>query len=249
MTTTRTHDDIFGLEPWLRAGRYALRSRLLVGIEQYTDPTLVRAVLEAAGAEVFITTYDQSGSRASLLLSDLDEAVGLDRYVQVGTTSFANSVDSAVQTAHQLRNAFGIDVIKLDVRDGANMPDTEATVTAAKLLLDAGFVLLPLIAPEPGVAQELADLGCAAVRLMGSAVGGYQGITEPDKVRGCIERISVPAIVECGIGSPAHVVQAFELGADAVLVNTLIAGAADPAGMAAALRLAVLSGGLATRSR
>jgi thiazole synthase len=249
MTIACTHDEVFGLEPWLRTGRCALRSRLLVGIEQYTDPALVGAVLEAAGAEVFIVTCDQSGSRASLLLSDLDEAVDLDRYVQVGTTSFATTADAAVRTAHQLRDAFGIDVIKLDVRDGANMPDTEATVLAARRLLADGFVLLPFIIADVGAARELEDLGCAALRLLGSEVGGYQGISDPGVISRCVERLTIPVVVEGGIGSPAHVIQAFELGASAVLVNTMIAGAADPAGMAGALQLAVLSGGLATRSR
>jgi thiazole synthase len=247
--STYTDEAVFGPDPWLQAGRYTLRSRLLVGIEQYTDPDLVRAVLEAAGTELFITTYDQTGSRTSLLLSDLDEAVDLSRYIQVGTTSFATSADAAVRTAHQLRDAFGIDLIKLDVRDQTNMPDTEATVIAAKRLLADGFVLLPFILPEVGAALTLEDLGCAAVRLMASGVASYQGILEPGQISQCIERLSIPAIVEGGIGSPAHVAQAFELGATAVLVNTLIARAGDPAGMAAGMRMAVLSGGLAVKSK
>ncbi|HUN36799.1 MAG TPA: hypothetical protein VMU95_32790 [Trebonia sp.] len=249
MTAVCTQDEVFGPDPWLRIGSVTLRSRLLVGIEQYTDPDLVSSVLEAAGAEVFITTYDQTGSRTSLLLSDLDEAVDLDRYIQVGTTSFATSADSAVRTAHQLRDAFGIDVIKLDVRDGANTPDTEATVVAAKRLLAEDFVLLPFIVPDVNVARELEELGCAAIRLMGSEVASYRGILDPGRISDCIDHLTIPAVVEGGIGTPAHVIAAFELGAAAVLVNTLIAAASDPPGMAGALRLAVLSGGLASRSK
>lgn len=82
---------------------------------------------------------------------------------------------------------------------------------------------------------------------MASPVGSYQGIADPSAIRRCIEAVSVPAIVEGGIGSPAHVIQAMELGAAAVLVNTLVARAKDPVSMAAAVRHAVLAGILAVQ--
>lgn len=246
---TIAHDAVVDSETWLQVGCHSLRSRLLVGIEQYTDAESARIVLEAAEADVLIITYDLDNTRSSLLLSDLDQEIHLDRYVQIGTTSFATSADVAVRTAHRLREWLGIDVIKLDVRTLANAPDTEATMKAAKQLLRDGFTLLPFILPEPDTARAFEDLGCAAIRLMASPVASYQGIVHPEAIRRSIEHLAVPAIIEGGIGSPTHAVRAFELGAAAVLVNTLIARSKDPAGMAAALRHAVLAGRLASGSR
>jgi thiazole synthase len=246
---TSMRDCLTDVKPWLMAGGQSIRSRLLVGIEQYADPELVRAVLEAADADLFIITYDLQNTRSSLLLSDIDQAFDIDKYVLAGTTSFAVSADMAVKTARQLRDRFGINLIKLDVRDAANMPDTAATVDAAIELARDGFVLLPFIPPDRQTARRLEDLGCAAIRLMASPVGSYLGISDPDAMLRCIEQLTVPVIIEGGIGSPAHVAHAMELGATAVLVNTLIARAADPAGMATALRYAVLAGDLGVRSR
>lgn len=237
--------DVFGPEPWLRIGARAFRSRLLLGVEQYTEPALVRDVLEGSGADVFITTYDLERTRSSLLLSDLDRELDLDRFTWIGTTSFAHSAADAVATARQLRAALGLDIIKLDVRDSTNMPDAEATVLAAKELLADGFSLLPFILPEAETARELAGMGCSALRLMAAPVASYRGIVDPEPLRACMAAVEVPTVVEGGLGSPADVTRAFELGADAVLVNTLVARAASPARMARAVRHAALAGGLA----
>jgi thiazole synthase len=235
-------------EPWLEAGPHRLVSRLLVGIEQYTSPSLVGEVLEASGADVFITTYDLEQTRPSLLLADLDQTVELSRYAWIGTTSFAFSADAAVRTAHHLRDALGLEVIKLDVRDGGNLPDPAATIRAARQLLADGFCVLPFVLPDIPTALALQDLGCPALRLMASPVASYRGIIDPAAMRRCIEAVSVPAIAEGGLGSPAHVVQAMELGAAAVLVNTLVARAHHPVTMAAAVRHATLAGHLAARA-
>lgn len=236
-------------EPWLQAGSCQLASRLILGVEQYTSSALVSQVLEASGADAFIITYDLEQTRASLFLADLDQEVELSRYSWIGTTSFAHSADNAVRTAQYLRDAFDLQVIKLDVRDENNEPDAEATIVAAKQLLADGFTVMPFIRPDLPTARVLQELGCSALRLMASAVGSYSGITDPAGMRACIESVSVPTIVEGGIGSPAHVVQAMELGATAVLVNTLVAQARDPAAMAAAVRHAVLAGSLSARAR
>lgn len=235
--------------PWLKAGACQLSSRIILGVEQYTSSALVGEVLEASGADAFIITYDLEHTRASLFLADLDSELELSRYSWIGTTSFARSADAAVRTALYLRKAFDLEVIKLDVRDENNDPDDEATIVAARQLLAEGFTVMPFIRPDIKTALLLQELGCMALRLRASAVGSYSGIPEPAEMRRCIEAVSVPTIVEGGIGSPAHVVQAMELGATAVLVNTLVAQAKDPAAMAAAVRHAVLAGGLAARAR
>ncbi len=240
---TNLDEDAFGAEPWLRIGAHEFHSRLLLGVEQYDDPALVGRVLEGSGADVFITTFDLERSRNSLLLSDLAREIDLDRFTWIGTTSFSHTSADAVTTARYLRSAFGIDVIKLDVRDASNLPDAGATVMAAKELLAEGFSLLPFILPEVQTARTLVDLGCSALRLMAAPVASYRGLVEPNRLRACIEAVEVPTVVEGGLGSPADVIRAFELGAEAVLVNTLVARAPDPVRMARAVRHALLAGG------
>jgi thiazole synthase len=223
-------------QPWLVTGGVTFGSRLIVGIEQFTDPGLVARVLAAGGCDIFITTYDPAGTRASLLLSDLDEVMDLSRFGWIGTTSFAYSAREAVDTAEKLRDAFGIEVVKLDVRTPDNLPDAEPTVAAARELVAAGFSVLPFLRPDEGLATRLVDLGAVALRVMASPVAGGRGVLDPAGVRAVIEAVDVPVVVEGGLGTPEHVTAAFALGADAVLVNTAIATAPDSPATAAAMR-------------
>jgi thiazole synthase len=241
---TDTEIEAFGSQPWLRIGQRQFHSRLLLGVEQYTEPALVRDVLAASGADVFITTYDLERTRSSLLLSDLDREIDLDTLTWIGTTSFSHSAVDAVGTARQLRATLGLDIIKLDVRDGDNRPDAQATILAAKELLNDGFSLLPFLLPDIDNARVLEGMGCSALRLMAAPVGSYRGLVEPERLRACIDAVDIPTVVEGGLGSPADVTRAFELGADAVLVNTLVARATDPVRMARAVRYGALAGGL-----
>jgi len=228
-------------EPWLVIGDVHFHSRLIVGIEQYTSVELVADVLAAGGCDVFITTFDLSHERPSLMLSDLDRVMGLDHFIWIGTTSFARSMEEALATARVLRSTFGINIMKLDVRPAHNLPDNAQTVQAARKLVQEGFAVLPFISPDPDTAVALQDAGCAALRVLASPVGSYRGIDDAPTVRNVIDAVSIPTVVEGGIGTPAHVMSAVELGADAVLVNTAVAQAADPPRMAAAMRHAVLS--------
>lgn len=247
----RTHPGTaaFGTDPWLRIGRREFHSRLLVGIEMYTSAETVSRVLRASHADVFITTYDLDQTRSSLLLSDLEAHLDLDSYVWIGTTSFAYSVGAAVKTALRLREAMGLDIIKLDVRGPDNLPCATSTVQAARELLAEGFALLPMVQPDVQVAARLEEMGCSALRLLASPVGSYRGIADVGAVRACLDALTVPAVLEGGLGSPADITAALELGASAVLVNTLVARAADPEAMAAAAFHAVMAAGMSSRAR
>jgi thiazole synthase len=232
---------VLGLEaePWLTVGDRSFTSRLIVGIEQYADPAIVGEVLSASGADVFITTYDLESEHRSLLLSDLDQQIDLSELLWIGTTSFARSAEAAMRTAEHLREAFGLDIIKLDVRGDDNAPDHAGTLLAAERLIADGFSVLPFVRPDPAVVNALQGLGCVAVRLMASPVASYRGVENPSAMRDCIESLRVPSIVEGGIGAVSHVCAAMEMGATAVLVNTMIARAAKPAMMASAVRRAL----------
>nr|AXL05638.1 thiamine biosynthesis protein ThiG [uncultured bacterium] len=234
--------------PWLEIGDVKFRSRLIVGIEQYDSITTVKNVLEATGADVFITTVDPDNRRASLLLSDLDAVLPLDRFAWIGTTSFARSKESALRTAEILRDSLGISILKLDVRGENNVPDNRQTVEAAHELRAKGWELMPFILPDLETARQLEEAGCAALRVMAAPVASGRGIIDPSAIRAVIEQSRVPVIVEGGLGTAQHVALAMELGADATLVNTALVLARDPLKMAAAMRQASFAGRLAFES-
>ena len=236
-------------EPWLTVGRYRFCSRILVGIEQYTSIPLIKQVLEASGADVFITTVDPDGGRSSLLLSDLADEIPLEAYTWIGTTSFARTADSALRTVEILRRTCGIDVIKLDVRTPDNRPDNAQTTAVAERLRADGLTVLPFILPDLATAKHLEDIGCAAIRVMASPVASGRGIPDPAPLRQIIEQASIPVVIEGGLGTAHHASRAMELGAAAVLVNTALAKASDPGLMAAAMKHAVTAGRLAYQSR
>ena len=242
------HAESTPAQPWLVAGGHEFRSRLILGIEQYTSPELVGAVLAAGHCDVFITTFDQSNTRTSLLLSDLDDAMDLNSLAWIGTTSFARSCGEAVDTARKLRQSFGIDVMKLDVRNSDNMPDGAQTIRAAEQLLAEGFAVLPFVTADLDVTTRLAEIGCSAIRVMASPVASARGIVDETAVRRVIETLDVPVVVEGGLGTPEHVTAAMRLGAAAVLVNTAVAIAPDSALMAAAMWHAVAAGRLAVQA-
>jgi thiazole synthase len=235
-------------EPWLEIGEAKLRSRLIVGIEQYDSVTVVRDVLEATGADVFITTVDPDNRKSSLLLSDLDAILPLDRFVWIGTTSFSRSKESALRTAEILRDSLGISILKLDVRGENNVPDNRQTIEAAYALRDQGMELMPFILPDLATAQELEKAGCAALRVMAAPVASGQGVPNPAPIREIIEQSGIPVIVEGGLGSAKHVALAMEMGAAATLVNTALVRARDPLKMAVAMRHAATAGRLAYES-
>lgn len=243
--TTHAVNAAVTTEPWLSVRGREFHSRLILGIEQYTDPALVSDVLRAGACDVFITTFDLEQTKPSLLMSDLDEAVKLDDYVWIGTTSFARSQKDALLTARRLRESYGINIMKLDVRPSDNLPDNDQTITAAAELIADGFDVLPFILPDPATADALEKAGCCAVRIMCSPVASAKGVVDERAVRETMAAVSVPVILEGGLGTPAQVVRAMELGADAVLVNTAVAQAPEPARLATSMRLAVEAGRLA----
>jgi thiazole synthase len=165
--------------------------------------------------------------------------------VWIGTTSFARSKEDALLTARRLRESYGIDIMKLDVRPADNLPHNAQTVEGAAELIAEGFEVLPFILPDPKTAAALEEAGCVAIRVMCSPVASARGIVDEQAVRETMAAVSIPVVLEGGLGTPAQVVRAMELGADAVLVNTAVAQAPQPAVLAESMRFAVLAGRLA----
>jgi len=162
-------------------------------------------------------------------------------------TSGAKTAEEAVFAARLAREALGTHWIKLEIHPDMRylLPDPIETLKAAELLVREGFVVLPYCGADPVLCRRLEEAGCAAVMPLGAPIGSNQGLVTRDFLRLIIEQAGVPVVVDAGIGAPSHALEALELGADAVLVNTAIAVARDPVAMARAFRLALDAGELA----
>ena len=125
------------------------------------------------------------------------------------------------------------------------LPDPIETLKATEILVREGFVVLPYINADPVLAKRLQEAGAATVMPLGSPIGSNRGILTRDQIRIIIEQATVPVVVDAGLGAPSHAAEAMEMGADAVLVNTAIAVAADPSLMAVAFQRAVQAGRMA----
>ena len=154
------------------------------------------------------------------------------------------NAEEAIRLA-RLAAAAGLPMwVKLEIHPDPRylLPDPIETLRAAEILVREGFVVLPYINADPVLARRLQDVGTATVMPLGSPIGSNRGIETRAQIAIIIEQATVPVVVDAGIGAPSQAAEALEMGADAVLVNTAIAVAADPARMAAAFRMAVEAG-------
>lgn len=228
---------------WTIAGK-TFRSRLMVGTGKYDTLEQMRAALDASGAEIVtvaVRRVNLDGQEESLL-----DYIDLTRYFLLPNTAGCQTAEEAVRTARLARAAGLSNWVKLEVipADNTLLPDPIATVEAAKILVQEGFVVLPYTTDDHTVAQRLLDVGCATIMPFGSAIGTGMGLTSTDRLQRIIDVIAgrVPVVVDAGIGAPSDAARAMELGADAVLVNTAIAKADNPIQMAAAMALGVQAG-------
>ena len=231
--------------PLTIAGR-TFRSRLIVGTGKYSSFPVMAAAHAASGAEmvtVAVRRVDLSGRSRESLLDHIDTG----RYALLPNTAGCATADDAVRAARLGREAGLSNWVKLEVigDERTLYPDNEALVAATRVLVGEGFVVLPYTNDDPVVCRKLEDAGAAAVMPLGAPIGSGLGIQNPNNIRIIKEFSSVPVIVDAGVGTASDAAVAMELGADGVLMNSAIAGAEDPAGMAAAMKLAVEAGRLA----
>jgi thiazole synthase len=174
------------------------------------------------------------------LLDYLDPA----RFTILPNTAGCYTAEEAIRTAHLARGAGVGNLVKLEVigDDKTLFPDVPATIEAARTLVADGFAVLPYINDDPIAAKRLEDIGCAAVMPLAAPIGSGLGIRNPYNIKIILEQSRVPVIVDAGVGSASDAAVAMELGCDAVLMNTAIAGAKDPILMAEAMRLGVEAG-------
>jgi thiazole synthase len=185
------------------------------------------------------------GARGSLL--DVMASCGVR---VLPNTAGCFTAAEAVLTAKLASEAFDTNWIKLEVigDDRTLLPDPVELVAAAEQLCDSGFTVLPYTTDDPVLARRLEQMGCAAVMPLGSPIGSGLGIRNPHNIALLAESVSVPVVLDAGVGTASDAALAMELGCDAVMVASAITGAEDPPAMAAAMRLAVEAGFLARRA-
>lgn len=222
-------------------GEKRLSSRLFMGTGKFGREEAIPSIAAACGAEVItvaLRRVDLSGSGGSILAHIPDHMQLLPN------TSGARTAEEAVRIARLARASGAGDWIKIEIiSDSRNLlPDGYATARATERLAGEGFVVLPYMNPDLYVARDLVNAGAAAVMPLGAPIGSNRGLQTREMIRILIEEIALPIIVDAGIGAPSQACDAMEMGAAACLVNTAIATAADPAGMAAAFGRAVAAG-------
>ena len=230
-------------------GGRSFRSRLIVGTGKYSTFGLMREALEVSGAEIVtvavrrINLNDRSDES---LLSYID----MQRYILLPNTAGCYSAEEAIRIANLGREAGLSNWVKLEVigDEKTLFPDTEALLAATKILVKDGFVVLPYTNDDPIIARKLEEAGAAAIMPLGAPIGSGMGIQNPANIRIILENTSVPVVVDAGVGTASDAAIAMELGCDAVLMNTGIAGASDPVAMAEAMKYAVQAGRLAYKA-
>ncbi|MGK7344378.1 MAG: thiazole synthase [Candidatus Nitrospinota bacterium M3_3B_026] len=217
-------------------------SRLLTGTGKFRSPDDMVRAIEASGSEVVTVSLRRVDleNPGDHIMSHLDP----EKYLVLPNTSGARDAEEAVRLARLARAAGVSDWVKLEVTPDPRylLPDPAETLKAARILVKEGFTVLPYINADPILARRLADEGTATVMPLGSPIGSNRGLKTRDSIAIIIEQATVPVVVDAGLGAPSHASEAMEMGADAVLVNTAIAVAADPAAMGAAFRKGVEAG-------
>ncbi|HYJ13224.1 MAG TPA: thiazole synthase, partial [Thermomicrobiales bacterium] len=220
-------------------------SRLFLGTGKYPTNEVMSASLEAAGTEmvtVAIRFMDLDGPANSEggILDHLD----LIRHRLLPNTAGAYTVGDAVHMARLARAATGTNWIKLEViGDRSTLwPDVAGTIEATRILVAEGFVVLPYTSPDLVAAIRLEEAGASTVMPLASPIGSGQGMPDWLSIKRIVDAVTVPVVVDAGIGTASDAALAMELGAAAVLVNTAVAKASDPIRMARAMRLGVEAG-------
>ena len=231
-------DDALGT---LRVGNHEFSSRLILGTGKYTTFEVMEEALAASGTELVTVAIRRVNLDPGAAPNIVDHLGG---YRILPNTAGCCDAAETVRTARLARELLDTDLLKLEVLyDQASLlPEPLETLAALDVLVKEGFTCMVYCGDDPVLAKRYEERGAAAVMPLGSSIGSGLGILNPRHVERIIERAGVPVLVDAGLGVPSHVAQAMELGADGVIVNTAVAKAADPVGMARGMRLACDAG-------
>ncbi len=220
-------------------GGCELASRLFIGSGKYRSDDIIPAVAEASGAQVITVAMRRVDSAGRGIMGHIPEGMRL-----LPNTSGARTADEAVRLARLARAAGCGNWIKIEViSDGRRLlPDGYGTAKATEKLVQEGFQVFPYINPDLYVARDCVSAGACCVMPLGSPIGSNRGLRTKEMIAVLIDEMTVPVIVDAGIGRPSEACEAMEMGADACLVNTGIASSADAVRMAKAFGEAVRAG-------
>lgn len=234
----------------LKIGPFQFKSNLVLGTGKYKNFQTMKEALDISGTDlvtVAIRRIDMNAPKGKGLLDFLD----LKKYKLLPNTAGCFNVEDAILTARLAREALNTNLIKLEViGDKFSLwPDMEQTLTAAKILIAEGFVVMPYCGPDPVTARKLEEIGCHAVMPLASPIGSGLGIQDKETLSIVRKSITkVPMIVDAGVGTASDAAVAMELGADGVLMNTAIAEAKNPVLMAEAMKYSVMAGEIAFKA-
>jgi thiazole synthase len=233
-------------DPFVLAGEN-LSSRLILGTGGAASLDGLERAIVASGAEMVTVALRRIDPTSTGSVLDVLDRTGVRA---LPNTAGCFTAVEAVRAAHLAREAFATDWIKLEVigDERTLLPDPVELLAAAEQLVDDGFVVLPYTSDDPVIASRLAQLGCAAVMPLGAPIGSGMGIRNPHNLALLRQQVSVPVILDAGVGTASDAALAMELGCDAVLMASAVTRAQEPERMAAAMRLAVEAGRLASRA-
>jgi len=220
-------------------------SRLLVGTGKYKDFAETRAALDASGAEIVTVAIRRTNLGQNANEPNLLDAVPPSKFTYLPNTAGCYSADDAVRTLRLARELLdGHSLVKLEVLGDPQSlyPNVIETIAAAKTLVAEGFQVMVYTSDDPIIAKQLEDIGCVAIMPLASLIGSGMGILNPWNLQLVMERVSVPVIVDAGVGTASDAAIAMELGCDGVLMNTAIAAAQNPVLMASAMKQGVAAG-------
>ncbi len=218
-------------------------SRLLLGTAQYPSPQVLADAVKASGTQIITVSLRREGADGAgngfwQLIKELSVSI-------LPNTAGCHTAKEAVTTAQMAREVFGTNWIKLEVigHSDSLQPDVFGLVEAARILTDEGFEVFPYTTDDLVVGEKLLEAGCEVLMPWGAPIGSGQGLRNPDALRAMRAHFpNVPLIVDAGIGRPSDACAAVEMGMDAVLLNTAVAQAGDPAAMGAAMAQAIAAG-------
>ncbi|MBT8340842.1 MAG: thiazole synthase [Desulfatitalea sp.] len=232
----------------LTIGTQTFTSRLFTGTGKFSAKAQIAEMLARSGSEMITVALRRidMGAGTENILNFIPKTVTL-----LPNTSGARTAQEAVRIARIAREAGCGRFIKIEVITDSKylMPDNWETLKATEILAKEDFVVLPYVLPDLPLARRLEAAGAAAVMPLGAPIGSNRGLETRALIALLIENCRVPVVVDAGLGRPSHAAAAMEMGADAVLVNTAIATAQDPAAMGHAFALAVSAGRMAFKAK
>ena len=229
------------------AGRH-FKSRFFVGTGKFSSNQAMLSAIEASNSEL-VTVALRRLDLGSEHGENITDALDPEKYLILPNTSGAATAEEAVTIA-KLAHAAGMPKwVKLEIHPDPRylLPDPIETLKAAEILVKEGFAVMPYINADPVLAKRLEEVGTATVMTLAAPIGCNQGLQTKEMIEIIIEQATVPVVVDAGLGAPSHAAAAMEMGADAVLVNTALAAAGDPAAMGQAFAAATEAGRTAYR--